>query len=110
MLDAFFSGLVIQGLRAEGITDIIATHDSWFVPETFQPAGSARGHVRSGQEMLELVIWESGADWLVGLQDVYDRLVYYLGDDPTFGDFIHGIRSRWERRVQEQRWPRFVVG
>src|SRR5207249_11488282 len=51
MLDAFFSGLVIQGLYAEGITDVIATHDSWFVPETFRPGGGAGGPALDGQEV-----------------------------------------------------------
>src|SRR5215813_9787804 len=30
-LDAFFAGLVVEGLAARGVTDVVALHDCWLV-------------------------------------------------------------------------------
>jgi hypothetical protein len=51
MLDAFFSGLVVTGLHAEGVGDVVAVHDGWFVPETFQAAPD--GPTLNGQDALD---------------------------------------------------------
>ena len=108
MLDAFFSGLVVKGLHARGIGDVVAVHDGWFVPETFQ--AEPGGPVLDGKDALEPVIQAAGADWLEGLGGIYDRLIHYLGDDPTFGAFVHGMKDRWAKRVQAGRWPSFTTG
>jgi hypothetical protein len=43
---------------------------------------------RSGKGILDRVITSAGGRWLEGLAPVYDRLVEYLGDDPTFGQDV----------------------
>ena len=67
------------------------------------------GPVLSGKGLLETVVWEAGEVWLKSLVGIYDRLLYYVGDDPTFGDFVREIKGRWQKRVAEERWPRFTV-
>jgi hypothetical protein len=103
VLDAFFSGLVIQELNDHGFVDVVAMHDSWFVPET-----SREGKL--GGPALETAIWAVARAWLEGLRSVYDQLAYYLGNDPTFGGFVREITSRWAKRVQEGLWPNFTTG
>ena len=107
LLDAFFSGRVILGLRAEGVTDVIATHDCWFVPETFR--AEPGGPVLNGRDVISHVVEEASTDWFENLKDVYDRLVHYMGDDPTFGEFVREIQARWEHRVQVRDWPHFTT-
>src|SRR5262249_28162643 len=94
MLDAYFSSLVIEGLRKAGVPNVIALHDAWRVPNTFPDApylelDSIGQTAISGPAVLERVIEEVGKEWLLGLEDIYDRLIGYLGNNPTFGPFVH---------------------
>jgi hypothetical protein len=106
-LDAFFSGLVLEGLQAAGVTDVVALHDAWLVPEIVTDPSDAQAVVRGGA-VLQGVIEAAGERWLQGLGSVYEQLVSDLGDDPTFGPFVRGIRARWRHRVKAKRWPRFL--
>lgn len=109
MLDAFLSSLVVENLAEVNVHNIVELHDAWLVPETVTVALGNKTYIDNGADVLEDIVTEVGAKWLIGLCPVYDRLVYYLGDDPTFGPFVHGIKARWQERVQAQRWPRFTT-
>jgi hypothetical protein len=65
--------------------------------------------VRDGEWELQCVIESAGKPWLLGLGVVYDDLIAQLGDDKTFGPFVHEIRARWETRVAAKRWPKFLA-
>jgi hypothetical protein len=106
-LDATFSGLVLEELSGAGVTDIVALHDAWLVPETLPDPGDPTG-VLDGSETLRRAIRAAGERWLRGLGCVYDQLVTDLGDDPTFGPFVKEIRGRWHARVEAKRWPKFL--
>jgi hypothetical protein len=113
MLDAFFSSLVLEGLYAAHVPNVIALHDAWQVPDTYSghPEPDSPGQAAiSGSAVLERVIEEVGKEWLLGLEDIYDRLIGYLGNDLTFGPFVHGIKARWRERVVAGRWPCFLAG
>ena len=107
MLDAYFSSLVLEGLQAAGITDVVALHDAWLVPETL-PVPDDPTAVLVGAAVLKRAIEAAGKPWLLGLGGVYDQLVSDLGDDPTFGPFVHEIRDRWRARVAAKDWPKFL--
>jgi hypothetical protein len=113
-LDAYLSSLVIEGLCAEvGVTNVIALHDAWLVGERL-PARHLNpelGLIVPGEVVLERALAQAGKKWLLGLGVVYDRLIYYLGGNLTFGPFVRDIKSRWQARVdaRPQRWPRFLA-
>jgi len=107
MLDATFSSLVVERLHAAGHTDIVALHDAWLVAETMPVPGDPAA-VILGAGVLEQAIEAVGKPWLLGLEGVYDRLICDLGDDPTFGPFVHEIRNGWRARVKAHRWPKFL--
>jgi hypothetical protein len=106
MLDAYFSSLVLERLQAGGISDVVALHDAWLVPETL-PVPDDPEAVYDGKAALGRAIEEAGKPWLMGLGGVYDQFVADLGQDPTFGPFVHEIRDRWRTRVKAQGWPQF---
>lgn len=107
MLDAYFSSLVLERLQAAGITDVVALHDAWLVPETLPVPGEPTA-ILSGNAVLKYTVEAAGEPWLVGLGDIYDRLVSDLGDDLTFGPFVREIQARWRARVDAKHWPRFL--
>jgi len=107
MLDAYFSSLVLEGLQAAGITDVVALHDAWLVPETLPHPGEPMTTL-DGRAVLKHVIEDAGEPWLVGLDGIYDQLVSAFGDHLTFGPFVREIQDRWRERVDAKRWPRFL--
>ncbi len=109
MLDAFLSSLVVKNLADVGVTNIVELHDAWLVPETVTVALGDKTFIDEGADVLEDIITEAGRPWLEGLGPVYDRLIYYLGNNPEYGEFVHGIKDKWEERVKAQRWPRFTT-
>jgi hypothetical protein len=108
MLDSYFSSLVLQGLRDSGVTGIVALHDCWLVPEALPVPGQPAA-VDDGAAVLERAIEAAGEPWLLGLRVIYDDLVESLGNNKTFGPFVHEIRTRWQTRVAAKRWPKFLA-
>jgi len=108
MLDAYFSSLVLKNLQAARVTNVVALHDAWLVPETLPVRGEATA-VLAGNSVLKRAIEDAGEPWLIGLHGIYDQLVSDLGDDPTFGQFVHDIGESWRKRVAAgDRWPKFL--
>jgi hypothetical protein len=106
MLDAYFNALVVEALHWEGETNVVAVHDSWFVPAVHLYVDRAGGC--AGAELVERAIADAGREWLNGIGGVYGWLA-----DATLGTphrrFAREIRQRWRRRITEQRWPRFTA-
>lgn len=73
-------------------------------PQLAIPYPTNRGKTLQRDALFEA----AGEPWLRGLGGVYDQLVSDLGDDPTFGPFVHEIRERWRGRVEAKRWPKFL--
>jgi len=110
-LDAFFNALVLENLHAEGERDVVAIHDSWFVPavhelDSVRPDG--RKELEPGSELVARSIELAGQDWLEGIGSVYGWFV-----DATLGTpyrrFARQIRRAWYRRIADQRWPKFTA-
>ena len=106
-LDATFSSLVIEKLRQAGITDVVALHDAWLLPDTL-PIPDDPKAVLDGRAALGHAISAAGEPWLLSLKGVYDQLIVLLGDDPTFGDFVRKIQNSWRERVEAENWPKFL--
>ena len=104
-LDAFFNALVLEGLHAEGETNVVAIHDSWFVPQLHV---IGPGRYVAGQELAAGCIEKAGRAWLEGIGSVYGWFV-----DATLGTpyrrFAREIRRAWYRRIADQRWPKFTA-
>ena len=105
-LDAYFSALVLAELRWEGISNVVAVHDGWFVPAFHNFVDRPGG--QTGQYFLDQAIRRSGHDWLAGLGAIYHKLVILLTGSP-YQDFALQIRSRWRERVAAGRWPTFTA-
>jgi len=108
MLDAYLSSLVLRRLRDAGITDVIELRDAWCVPVTVAKDGEPDGE--QGEGVLDEAIAEASDEWFRGLGGIYDRLIYYLGDHPTFGPFVRDIKARWQGRLAWGKPPYFVPG
>ena len=106
-LDSTFSAFVIEKLKEAGITDVVALHDAWILPETL-PVPDDPKAVLDGRAALGDAIEAAGEPWLWSLKGVYDQLVAYLGDDPTFGGFVRKIQNDWRGRVEAENWPKFL--
>jgi hypothetical protein len=61
-LDAYFNALVIEELRGEGAENIVAIHDSWFVPRLVEYWD--RPGAQSGEQALASAIWHASRDWI----------------------------------------------
>ena len=114
-LDAAFSSLVIEGLAAAGVRDLVAIHDGWWVPDTYvskhQSADDPNGwEICGGEEALTAAIERAGEPWLASLGGVYTALDKYLGADPTYGPFVKDIQARWQARRAWGEPPRFTAG
>lgn len=96
MLDAAFAGYVVEALNARGVRDVVSVHDCWMVPAEAEP-------------VLRAAVLAAGEPWLQSLGPVYDALIAYLTDDPTFGPKARRWKSAWQRRVGQEHWPRFLV-
>jgi hypothetical protein len=112
-LDAYFNALVVEGLHAAGIEQLVAIHDSWLLPDHvadyIEPEMYGdKGSELSGEDLLSYIIEDAGQAWLEGLAPVYDWFVTALTGSP-YEDLATGARDRWRRRVAEQRWPRFAA-
>src|SRR5262249_6574995 len=84
-LDAFFNALVVEGLHAAGVEQLVAIHDSWFLSEL------------DGAELLMDTIEDAGPAWMEGLAPVYEWFVTALTGSP-YEDFAVGIRARWREQ------------
>jgi hypothetical protein len=106
-LDAFFNALVLEGLNREGETNVVAVHDSWFVPLVHIYPTRPR-ESWSGEQLVEHCIENAGRPWLEGIGSVYGWFV-----DATLGTpyrrFARELRRAWCARVAEKRWPRFTA-
>ena len=133
-LDAYFNALVLEYLAGRGLTQIIAVHDGWFVPASFEAdLYDDDGVPLSGAQVLAHAITYVGAEWLSGvgrvpdpdkplryfttvppdetrpgLAVVYDRFVESLKGSP-YEAFACEVRDRWRWRVADQRWPEFTA-
>jgi hypothetical protein len=47
---------------------------------------------------------------LESLGGVYAALDGYLGTDPAYGQFVKGIKARWQARLASGDPPRFTAG
>jgi hypothetical protein len=103
-LDALFDALVLENLHEEGERDVVAIHDSWFVPAVHEQDGE----LESGYELVARSIELAGQSWLEGSGSVYGWFV-----DATLGTpyrrFARELRRAWCKRVTEQRWPKFTA-
>jgi hypothetical protein len=103
-LDAFFNALVLEELHWEGETNVVAVHDSWFVPAIH----IYNDRARLGTALVERCIEHAGREWLEGIGTVYGWLM-----DATLGTpyrrFARELRRAWWKRVIEQRWPKFTA-
>jgi hypothetical protein len=134
MMDAYFSALVLEYLAGRGVTEIIAVHDGWFVPESVETdLYDDDGEALSGAQVLSHAITHVGAEWLSGvgripdpdkplryfttvppdetrpgLAVIYDWFVDSLKGSP-YQDFALEIRARWRERVSACRWPNFTA-
>jgi len=104
-LDAYFNALVLEGLHGEGETNVVAIHDSWFVPEI---CVNVDGDCVAGSALVASCIERAGRTWLEGIGTVYGWFV-----DATLGTpyrrFARQIRRAWYRRIADQRWPTFTA-
>jgi hypothetical protein len=113
MLDAALNGHVIgyvESLAPEDTTiTFVATHDAWTVGR-----GDPSDFFGTDEEFLEAMLYNAARDWFRSLEPVYDDLIRYLGDDAEFGPFVHEIKARWRRQLEECEvknvWPKFVLG
>jgi hypothetical protein len=105
-LDAYFSALVLERLHKAGIRDVVAIHDSWFVPLVIYYSDGAP--TRAGQKVLEDAIAGAGREWLEGIGGVYGWFADALIGTP-YRKFARELRQRWRRRVAEKRWPKFTA-
>jgi hypothetical protein len=125
MLDAFFNGLVMERLIALGVRDFVALHDCWLVPliVELEPAQAreivpaqladilrtnAGSVIMNGSQVLAAVINDVGEAWLRGLERTYDEVIAHLTGS-RFESKARQWRERWEARVQNRRWPRFMT-
>ena len=105
-LDAYFNALVLQRLYKAGLTNVVAIHDSWFVPLVVSyPDGRPWA---AGEKVLQDAIVDAGREWLEGIGSVYRWLA-----DETLGTphraFARDIRKRWRERVAIGDSPRFAA-
>jgi len=98
---------------AAGI-QLVAIHDSWFLPEflpldfeTWRYVGDVED-TRSGAAALLYVIEGAGQEWLKGLRDVYDWFVTALTGSP-YENLATSASERWRQRVFERHWPKFTA-
>jgi hypothetical protein len=109
-LDAYFNALVLAYLSKVGIEQIVAIHDSWFLPDVVEAHtdASAEFFEISGEDVLERAIEDVGQEWLEGIAGVYDWFVGALTGSPG-ENLASGARDRWRQRIAEQRWPSFTA-
>jgi hypothetical protein len=109
-LDAYFNALVLEGLHAEGETNVIAVHDSWFVPEIHPEIhlDRHRDQFTSGAELVEYCIEQAGKEWLEGIGSVYGWFMDATRGTP-YRRFARELRRAWCKRVTERRWPKFTA-
>jgi hypothetical protein len=96
-LDSAFSGLVVEGLHARGVKDIIALFDCWLIPQYY---------LGDEPDLLEKVVHEAGEPWLKMLGPVYDALLGYKAS-VSEPEWIESLKKAWEVRVADGRWPQF---
>ena len=96
MLDALFASFVIEALDARGISDVVSVHDCWMVASDAYP-------------VLCDAFDAAGEPWLRALEPIYEDLIRYLGDHDTYGPWVKELQAKWQRRVAERRWPRFLA-
>jgi hypothetical protein len=104
MLDAAFSGAVMEALFQRGVKDLISAHDFWAIPAASRDAAEAA---------LREVFTQVTPAWFRSLDVVYQRLDYYLGAG-QYGGFVRRMRERWAERCAEaegdpSRWPQFAA-
>ncbi len=92
-LDSAFSGLVIEGLHAREVKNIVALFDCWLVPE-------------SQVHLINEVVLKAGEPWLKMLGAVYDALLNYK-DSVSEPEWMVGLKERWKARLEAKQWPRF---
>ena len=67
-LDAYYSALVMERLADRGITDFVAIHDCWLIPEWV----SDRNQTRRGMDVIEEVFKDLASEWYNGIGPVYE--------------------------------------
>jgi hypothetical protein len=105
-LDAFFNALVLEALHREGETNVVAIHDSWFVPMIHINAAGFGGEL--GSKLVARCIEQAGHPWLEGIGGVYGWFA-----DATLGTphrrFARKLRLAWRKRVKDGLWPKFTA-
>ena len=110
-MDAYFNALVLEYLAREDVTQVIAVHDGWFVPQDFDVEGTNPDDFAwysRGRRVVEEAITSVGQEWLLGLRDLYGWFVDSLKGS-QYEAYAIEVRDRWERRVAAKRWPNFTV-
>jgi len=111
-LDAAYSSMVIEKLAAAGVSDFVAIHDGWWVPDSFLSTHEHEDfrEICDGEEELTTAIERAGEPWLTSLGGVYRSLDGYLGTHPIYGPFVKDIQARWQARKAWGEPPRFTAG
>jgi hypothetical protein len=110
MLDAMFSGFVVEELAARGVRDVVAIHDAWYV------AADAEGKLRDA-------VTAASSKWMERLGHVYNELERLLGPCVPYKRskrkgqcrqpcrcWIEELRTKWKVRVDAGDYPVFNVG
>jgi hypothetical protein len=104
MLDAFFSSLVMEKLAAHNVTDFVAIHDCWLVPEKV----ICNGQERNGQDVFHAIIDDAAYDWYRGLGPCYERLFNCVQGHTRFDPLFRNAWELWKRRISDNYAPKFL--
>jgi hypothetical protein len=110
-IDAFFNALVLEDLHAKGVANVVAVHDSWFIPDfhhQYDPDDYEASFPADTAAFLESCITRAGRPWLEGIGSVYGWFVDATRGTP-YRRFARELRRVWYKRVAEERWPNFTA-
>jgi hypothetical protein len=100
-LDAYFNALVIEELRGEGAENIVAIHDSWFVPR-FVLYWDRPGH-QAGEQALERAIQHAGRDWIHDNRISPEAVLLDKLSSGPLDEFLEGLREGTARSVRDHK-------
>lgn len=122
MLDAYYSSLMMERLAQRGVTNFVAIHDCWLVPEFVMDKGrDGRGEdvLAKGGEVIRRVFQDVAQEWYRGLEPAYLALLQHLKEpEPSSSEnrnhkahrkFIEKAYERWKQRKEEGYVPKFLV-
>ena len=120
MLDASLSAHLLDRLPSMGVTNFVALHDCWLIPDGMServPGSfwlrrktlSTLSEVIQNTAPTSIAVRSMTTEWFLSLEVVYDRLVTYLGGDPEYGPFVRRIRDKWVDRKDANDYPHFAA-